>query len=192
MLAPILEFHFNAPAAGTYKVTLYGGNPGNGAGAANLYANGAWAATAPAINFPSHTRNDYPIELGNVPLKAGDNIVAIDAGPIYMRWSDGTEAIWTTPYLRKGFEVKHGDVTCAKDYDRMWPDTWSGQKKIYFFSWDGTDRPWKLPADWAAQQTAKLYPLTPDGRGAAVPVSIAGGSVAPKLLPQIPYVLVAP
>ena len=74
-------------------------------------------------------------------LERGENTFAFDAGPIYAKWSDGTEALWETPFLGKGFKVTNGDVTFADDYDRMWPDTWSGQKKIYFFSWDGTSGP---------------------------------------------------
>jgi len=31
----------------------------------------------------------------------------------------------------------------------MWPDTWSGEKKIYFYSWYGTASKWKLPENWA-------------------------------------------
>ncbi len=80
-------------------------------------------------------------------------------------------------------------MTFAKDYDRMWPDTWSGRKKIYFFSWDGTSRNWKLPADWSDVPLATLYPLTPDGRGKGVPIAIkerdfavapAAGSLHPR------------
>ena len=74
------------------------------------------------------------------------------------RWSDGTEAVWETPSLGKVFRVSNGDVIFADDYDRMWPDTWSGRKKIYFFSWDGTDRTWKLPADWAAVSDGDALP----------------------------------
>ena len=83
-------------------------------------------------------------------MNAGENILSVDAGPIYAKWSDGTEALWETPSLGQGFKVTNGDVTFADDYDRMWPDTWSGQKKIHFFSWDGTQRTWKLPQDWAS------------------------------------------
>jgi len=71
----------------------------------------------------------------------------------------------------------------------MWPDTWSGQKKIYFFSWDGTHRTWKLPSDWGAVPRARLYPLTPDGRGRGVPLQVHDRTIAPSLLPQVPYVL---
>ena len=99
-------------------------------------------------------------------------------------------ALWTTPYLNKGFTVSNGDVTFADDYNRMWPDTWSGQKKIYFFSWDGTQRTWKLPQDWASVKKATLYPLTPDGRGKSIDLPLNDRSATPKLLPQVPYVLV--
>ena len=99
-------------------------------------------------------------------------------------------AVWETPSLGKGFKVTNGDVTFADDYDRMWPDTWSGSKKIYFFSWDGTQRPWKIPPDWASINKATLYPLTPTGRGQGIPLLVNDRSVTPTLRPQIPYVLV--
>lgn len=81
-------------------------------------------------------------------------------------------------------------MTFAVDYDRMWPDTWSGQKKIHFFSWDGTSREWKLPMEWRTLKSVNLHPLTPDGRGKAVSIPVKDGRVAPKLLPQIPYIAI--
>jgi hypothetical protein len=72
----------------------------------------------------------------------------------------------------------------------MWPDTWSGDKKIYFYSWYGTSREWRLPEDWANVEAAMLYPLTPDGRGTGMPIAIADRTIKPELLPQVPYVLV--
>jgi hypothetical protein len=88
--------------------------------------------------------------------------------------------------------VTNGDVTFARDYDRMWPDSWGGQRKIYFFSWDGCSRPWTLPAEWANVGSALLYPLTPDGRGASYQLSITQRTITPRLLPLVPYVLVRP
>jgi hypothetical protein len=81
-------------------------------------------------------------------------------------------------------------VVFAEGYDRMWPDTWSGQKKIYFFSWDGTSRTWKLPGDWSDVSRATLYPLTPNGRGTALQVTIKDRAISPELLPQLPYILI--
>jgi len=81
-------------------------------------------------------------------------------------------------------------VAFAVDYDRIWSDTWSGQKKSYFYSYEGTSRTWKLPADWGDVPRATLYPLTPDGRGKGVPVAIQDRTIAPALLPQVPYILV--
>ena len=76
----------------------------------------------------------------------------------------------------------------AEDYDRMWPDTCSGQKNISFFSWDGTNRTRKLPAHWGDMPRATLYPLTPDGRGPIVPIAIEDRTIMP--LPQVPYIFV--
>ena len=81
-------------------------------------------------------------------------------------------------------------LNSADDYDRMWPDTWSGQKKMYFYSWYGTSRTWKLPEDWSDVGTALLYPLTPDGRGEPLRLPIADREATPSLLPQVPYVLI--
>ena len=191
MLEGHLATHFNAPRAGKYRITLYGNIPGRSHGALNVYVNREIQRQAIDISFPTMQSFLQPLDLGEITLKAGDNELAFDAGPIYAKWTDGTAALWETPYLGKGFKVTRGDVTFADDYDRMWPDSWSGRKKIYFFSWDGTARAWKLPPDWASVATATLYALGPDGRGKAVPVTIGEDSrVAIKLLPQIPYVLV--
>lgn len=49
---------------------------------------------------------------------------------------------------------------------------------------------WKLPENWADVESALLYPLTPDGRGKPVRLTTADRAAAPRLLPQVPYVLV--
>jgi hypothetical protein len=177
--------------AGKYalKVTCYLGgrsdNPQLG-----VYVNGKHHRSFDHIPIPEAGKGSYELDAGEIELWEGANTIAFDSGPIRATWSDGTEAEWTTPYLRKGFRAWKGDVTFAKDYDRMWPDTWSGQKKIYFFSWDGTSRNWKLPADWSNVLRATLYPLTPDGRGKGVPIAIKDRAISPSLLPQVPYILV--
>ena len=69
----------------------------------------------------------------------------------------------------------------AWNWDGLWP---------YFFSWGGTGRPWKLPADWNDVPRATLYPLTPEGRGKGLPIAINDRTITPSLLPQVPYILV--
>ena len=136
-------------------------------------------------------QDEWPtIDFGTVKLIEGANTISVDKGHVSAEWSDGTKALWSTPALHTGFKVWRDDVVFAEDYDRMWPDTWSGQKKIYFYSWDGSSRAWKLPADWGAVPRATLHPLTPDGRGKGVPVAIADRTIKPELLPQVPYILV--
>ncbi len=152
-----------------------------------IYVNGKHLRTFDKLDVPEN--GVLTVDAGQVELKEGENTIAFDSGSVRATWSDGTVAEWTTPYLNKGFKAWNGDVVFAYDYDRMWPDTWSGQKKIYFFSWDGTARTWKLPLEWRNKKQVKLYPLTPDGRGKAVTLQIQDGSVAPKLLPQVPYIL---
>jgi hypothetical protein len=142
-------------------------------------------------NVATTSNNDFgELDLGEVGLPAGESEIAFDVGPIRAKWSDGCVAEWSTPYLRKGFRVTSGDLVLADDFDRMWPDTWSGQEKIYFFSWDGTERQWKLPTEWRSRKTVTLHPLTPNGRGEGVAVAVRDGGIRPKLLAQVPYVVV--
>ncbi len=181
------EAHFTAAQTGKYKVRVVGGGA---TGAMNIYANGQLQIALNELVSKSSSNMGQTYDAGEIALKKGDNVITLDTGSLYAKWSDGTEALWATPGIYKGFTVKNGDVTFAEDYDRMWPDTWSGQKKIYFYSWDGTGRTWKLPEDWASVKQATLYPLTPDGRGKGVMFLIADRLLTPKLLPQIPYILV--
>ncbi|MGA2616258.1 MAG: hypothetical protein ABSF26_01535 [Thermoguttaceae bacterium] len=186
MLETPLTSSMTLPKGGKYRLSAELFSPGPAG--LNVYVNDRIVATVdplPKTEGPWVTR-----DLGETTLAAGRQTVAIDAGPQYAQWSDGTRAVWTTPYLGVGLRVTNGEVTFARDYDRMWPDSWSGRRKIYFFSWDGCARPWRLPADWRAVDTALLYPLTPDGRGDGKPLSITTGTVTPSLLPQVPYVLV--
>ena len=190
MLEGTLAFHFDAPRAGKYRMKLQGNIPGNGPAGLNVYVNGQRQLRVIDISFKLRDDFSQPFELGEISLNQGANSITVDPGPIYAKWSDGTEALWETPSLGKGFQVTNGDMTFADDYDRMWPDTWSGQQKVYFFSWDGTRRNWKLPPDWGTVKTATLCPLTPDGRGKGVALPVDNRAVAPQLLPQVPYVLV--
>ena len=177
------------PAPGNVRRIVIVG--GGSAGAMNIYANGHFEHMLSQLVSNVQTDTSQTYDAGEIQFHAGDNLVTIDSGPLYAKWSDGTEAIWTTPGIYKGLKITNGDVTLADDYDRMWPDTWSGQKKTYFFSWDGTHRTWKLPLDWALVSHATLYPLTPNGRGSGIPVNIKNRILSPRLLAQIPYVLVA-
>lgn len=188
MMESPLTFRFNAPAAGKYHIKLYGNKGGRNTGNINIYVDKQ--AQLKVLAVPFQTSGVETHDLGELTLQAGDNTILADSGAIYAKWSDGTEAVWATPSTGKGFKVTNGDVTFADDYDRMWPDSWSGQKKIYFYSWDGTQRTWKLPLDWATVQKGTLYPLTPDGRGKGIVLTTGDRTVAPKLLPQIPYVFV--
>lgn len=140
------------------------------------------------LQFPATTErpgifSDFAIP---VRLVAGTNTIAFGKGSIYARWSDGTEARWD----RHGFRAANGDVIFGIGYDRMWPDTWSGQKKIYFYSRSGTQRAWKLPCSWRDLKTVTLYPLTPEGRGQGITLAVKDGQVSSNLAPQQPYVIV--
>jgi hypothetical protein len=180
----------NMDRGGKYalKVTCYLGgrsdNPKLG-----IYVNGRHHRSFDHLPIPGGSTS-YELDAGEIELQAGENTIAFDSGVISAKWSDGTQAEWTTPSLPTGLRVWKDDVVFAVDYDRMWPDTWSGQKKIYFYSWDGTKRAWKLPADWGEVPHATLYPLTPDGRGSGVPIAIKDRTIMPSLLPQVPYIFV--
>ena len=155
-----------------------------------VYVNGRHHRSFDHLPIPEAGQGSLELDAGGVALRAGENTLGFDPGAIRATWTDGTVAEWTTPWLGKGFKAWKGDLVFAEDYDRMWPDTWSGRKKIYFFSWDGTSRRWTLPGGWSGASRATLYPLTPDGRGTGVTLPIRDRAVSPALLPQIPYVLV--
>jgi hypothetical protein len=182
-----LAAHITLPEPGPYKLQIVGGGAN---GALNLYANGKLAASLPHLVVTHPGQSKQTFEAGTVTLPQGDNLITLDTGPLYAKWSDGTEALWTTPALGTGLTIRNADITFAEDYNRMWPDTWSGQKKIYFFSWDGTTRTWKLPQDWSTTKKATLYPLTPEGRGQPIHLAIKDRTLTPRLLPQIPYILI--
>ena len=78
-------------------------------------------------------------------------------------------------------------MTFAQDYDRMWPDTWSGRKKIYFFSWEGTSRK-ETAADWS-NVTRATVSADPDGRPKACRSRSRSPDFAPAPAPG-PYILV--
>lgn len=191
MLGTPIETKVTVPQAGRYPLTVRLKDPVyNEHHNFNVYVNGRLHRNLG--NFPRTKRPEDWIEAdaGEVELVAGENTIVFDAGILRATWTDGTIAEWTTPYLRTGFKAWNGDVVFADDYDRMWPDTWSGQKKIYFFSFDGSHRSWKLPVDWRDAKTVTLHPLGPTGRGPGIPLEVVDGSISPQLLPQVPYVAV--
>ena len=179
------------PRSGRYslKVTCFLGGRSNNP-QLGVYVNGKHRRSFDHIPIPGAGKGSYELDAGEIEFQEGANTITFDSGLIRAEWSDGTTAEWSTPYLPKGFKAWNGDVVFAEDYDRMWPDTWSGQQKIYLFSWDGSQRKWKLPAKWNEARTALLYPLTPTGRGKPILLNINERQVAPDLLPQVPYVLV--
>jgi hypothetical protein len=189
MLEVPLATKVTVPRAGRYSFKLAYKSHHSEPASLNVYVNGRVHQTLQDIK--STPNNDFgELALGDLELPAGESEIAFDTGPIRATWSDGTVAEWSTPYLRKGFRVVCGDVVFADDFARMCPDTWSGQKKIYFFSWDASERVWKLPAQWRTQKSVTLYPLTPGGRGDSVEVGVESGSIRPQLLGQVPYVIV--
>ena len=189
MLEVPLATKVSVPQAGKYSLRVHYKNQHSEPASLNVYLNRKLFKSLE--NVATTPNNDFgELDLGDIELPAGKNEIAFDVGPIRATWSDGTVAEWTTPYLRKGFRVTSGDLVLADDFDRMWPDTWSGQEKIYFFSWDGTERDWKLPTEWRSRKQVMLFPLTTTGRGAGIELPVRDGSIRPKLLAQVPYVVV--
>ncbi len=138
------------------------------------------------IEFPAIGRPNFAGDLAiPVVLRPGKNTLTLRKGSIHTAWSDGTEARWD----RQGFRAWNGDVVFGIGYDRMWPDTWSGEKKIYFYSRDGSDRTWKLPAGWRDLSSVQLVPLTTTGRGGATTLIVRDGEIAVKLSPGVPCVV---
>ncbi len=186
MLEAPIETRVTVQKAGDYEMAFAFINNKARSGL-NIYVNGKLARSLTAEDFKAS-----PQSMGSIRLNAGENTIAFDAGTVKAVWSDGTVAEWKSPYLGTGFKAWNRDVVFAEGYDRMWPDTWSGQKKIYFFSWNGTHRTWKLPAGWRDHEMLAIHALGPDGRHIAMSLPVTNGSIAPNLLPQVPYVVVAP
>ncbi len=191
MLSFPIETKVRVAKPGKYPLTIRVQNHGNRADRDfNVYVNGRLHRNLVVKRQSKPTDGWIEADAGQVELVEGENTIAFDAGILQASWTDGTVAEWTTPYLRRGFKATRGDVTFADDYDRMWPDSWSGQKKIYFFSWDGTSRAWKLPEEWRSLNAVTVYPLTVAGRGAPASLPVHEGCISPRLLPQVPYVAV--
>ncbi len=120
-----------------------------------------------------------------VELVAGTNVVTLSKGSIHTAWSDGTQARWD----RDGFRAWNDDVEYGRGYDRMWPDSWSGEEKIYFYSRDGMNRAWRLPAQWRDRSTVRLITLGATGRQAEITLGIVDGAVTVPLGAGVPGVL---
>ncbi len=139
------------------------------------------------LDFSATIYNEYSGDLAiKIKLSAGIHSFTLRKGCIHASWSDGTKALWNS----EGFKAWNGDVIFGIGYDRMWPDTWSGEKKIYFYSKDGCERTWKLPGEWREFITATLYMLSADGRCDQILIEIINGSVTVKINAGTPYILV--
>ncbi len=193
MLEWCRHWKYTAPKSGKYKIQLEGYYTGHRGGGSQVYVDGRRVYRNLETIFPGDdlaTTTMTRLDCGAVELSAGEHTFDMDAGPLKATWDDGTESVWEELALNRGFTCRNGDVVFAYDYDRMWPDTWSGKKKIHFFSWNGTNREWTLPEEWRSMDRVLLFPLTPSGRGKPQVLAVKSGKVAPKLLKQVPYVLV--
>ena len=138
------------------------------------------------IDFPATLLEPYAGDVAvTLPLTRGRHGLALQKGCIHARWSDGTQARWD----RHGFKAWNGEVVFGVGYDRMWPDSWSGQRKIYFYSKDGCARRWRLPDDWAQVTQATGYALSAEGRETPHPLPVTDGHVEFTQAPGTPYVL---
>ncbi len=173
---------FTVPISGTYSLIIrYYSVQG---ATADIYVNGK---RAHELDFPATAFANYSGDLAvKVNLEKGENTIALRKGRIHTSWSDGTKAVWD----HEGFRAWKGDVVFGIGYDRMWPDSWSGQKKIYFYSREGCSRSWQLPEEWRGLKRVVLYSLTGSGRGKGLELKVDQGRVAPELAPCTPYVVV--
>ena len=170
------------PRDGTYTLIVrYFSGQG---GTAELWVNDAFHSE---LDFPATVVDVYPGDLAvTLTLTRGVQRLTLCKGCIHASWSDGTQARWD----RHGFKAWNGEVVFGIGYDRMWPDTWSGQRKIYFYSKDGCERDWTLPEEWADITKATLYSLTAGGRTDPQPVTVIGRRATVRLAAGIPYVLI--
>ncbi len=125
-------------------------------------------------------------QLVSAELKAGRNTLELLHQRIYAEWDDGSHAEWS---LAGGFRAWKGEVIFAHGFDRFWPDTWSGQQRIFAFSVAGGEREWRLPEGWEDVSEVMLVPLLATGRGEAAARPVIQGRVALRLRPQTPYVI---
>jgi len=172
----------SVPRDGTYTLIVrYFSDQG---GTAELWINDAFHSE---LDFPATVVDVYPGDLAvKLTLTRGTHQLTLRKGCIHASWSDGTQARWD----RYGFKAWNGEVVFGIGYDRMWPDTWSGQRKIYFYSKDGCARTWTLPEEWADITKATLYSLTAGGRTDPQPVTVIGRRATVRLAAGIPYVLI--
>ena len=177
-----VTFRPRVPAAGSCELFVRYASPGGGRLGVVVNA-GANLELNLADTESWHYYGDHMV---TAELHAGENEVRIEHDLIFARWDDGTEARWDT----RGFRAANGEVVFSIDGDRMWPDSWSGQPRIFLFSMGGSSREWTLPATWAGVSEAALYPLTAAGRGVAAKVPVRNRRATVCLPAGTPYVLV--
>ena len=105
---------------------------------------------------------------------------------IYAEWDDGSQAEWS---LAGGFRAWKGGISFGHGFDRFWPDTWSGERRIFAFSVDGGEHEWRLPQGWDDVSEVTLYPLTAAGRSEGVALPVRQGRVILRLNPRTPVVI---
>lgn len=180
-----VKFNVTVPCEGEYNIFLRYASVGGAE--LSLEINGTDNATA--LKLPDTDGWQYYSDfLVRTKLNAGTNSVAVTHGKIFAKWSDGTESVWD----RDGLKIWNDDVIFAVGEDRMWPDTWSGENRIMFYSSDGSERDWTLPENWAAVSEAQLIRLTVDGRDmtGAQRVALKNRKCKLRLEPNCAYVMV--
>lgn len=124
--------------------------------------------------------------LVSVELQAGTNTIELLHHRIYAEWDDGSQAEWS---LADGFRAWKDAVIFGQGFNRCWPDTWSGTRRIFAFSVDGCQHEWRLPAGWEHESEVTLSSLLATGRGDAVVLPVKEGQVLLCLQPTTPYVI---
>lgn len=80
MLEGSVKMTYNAPEAGAYQLSIYGGF-GRGMAAANIYANGELQATRVDLEAKGEEHMDTQYNFGTIQLNRGENEISVDTVP---------------------------------------------------------------------------------------------------------------
>lgn len=86
-------------------------------------------------------------------LTAGGSIVRISHEMIFAGRGDGAMDLRG----RNGFAARCGDVAFGSGFACVWPHTWSGESRLFFYSLGGVSRAWTRPREWAKFERGTLF-----------------------------------
>lgn len=178
-----VRFTVDVPFAGLYKLFVRYSSVGGGR--VSLMVN---EGDKSELNLPNtdawHFYGDVPVEKC---LEKGVNTVTVIHDRIFAQWSDGTEAVWD----ETGLKIWNDGMIFAENGDRIWPDSWSGEKRLFLYSEKGGRTRWTLPEGYLAGTCFTLHRLTAEGRRKEADVSRQDDDLELELKAETPYILVA-